>query len=206
MRKSTDGVWKVKATHSECELASLWSLALAEEDWFKSPPGGREGDRLRSQWIWRLGGEWEYSGEKKDEKDGEENQRQLGDRKQRGVTEVKQEAFRAPVISYLSDNPQSKAALQLSVQLQGRRRKTKVENDQQCHSKVSNKTLKNNLKTYKLTKKKLLTTNAGAKKHFQNQVAFAVEDSPRRYGNDSKPQVLNGLHTGLHRRKIHIIV
>lgn len=47
--KSTDGVWKVKATHSASELASLLSLALAAADRFKSPPGAREGNRQIKQ-------------------------------------------------------------------------------------------------------------------------------------------------------------
>lgn len=53
---------------------------------------------------------------------------------------------------------------------------------------------------------KILTTNAGAKKHFQNQVPFAVEDRPCRYGNDSESQVLNGLHTDVQRQRTHISV
>lgn len=41
-RKSSYGGWRrVKATHSASEVASFWSLALAEADRFKSPPGGR---------------------------------------------------------------------------------------------------------------------------------------------------------------------
>lgn len=75
--------------------------------------------------------------------------------------------------------------------------------NQQWHSQVSNKTLKKKGKQKDI---KVLTTNAGAKKHFQNQVPFAVEDRPCRYGNDSESQVLNGLHTNVQRQRTHISV
>lgn len=41
---------------------------------------------------------------------------------------------------------------------------------------------------------KTLTADAGAEEHFQNQVSFVVKDGSCCHGNESKSQVLDGLH------------
>lgn len=47
-------------------------------------------------------------------------------------------------------------------------------------------------------KERVLTADAGAEKHFQNQISSCVQDGPCCHGNESQSQVLDRLHADRH--------
>lgn len=111
--RRSDGGRRVNATHSASVVASLWSLALAAPDRFKSPPREREMERWGSEWEgWRTGVLLKSEERHRRKGIGAGDWGKQNNWRQYGATE-----FHVSVFSYLGGNPQSTASPPPSVKL-----------------------------------------------------------------------------------------